>query len=915
MTLLMRKLLLLLFTIVAFFAQAQDGDSFLCVDDFRMLGPEHTFILPDGMRKTDNNGKPWAMVKIVAKGFDSKILNDISFYSPSSTLTVGNASMDAADGSYKIILSSGVKGKLVFKYQGSTLEYQMPMQLTKNRVYQLDLAMRSANLTVVATPAEAKIYIDGEEVGSDGYASVNLRLGEHTYSVECENHLNEKNKTIRLEKNERLEVNLKPLFGYISITSEPTGADVYINGVREGITPFLNKKINRGKNNVVLQMNGYYDYPELVDVGMGEQKTLDVRMVRYGDLSYNHENAITAELTLYLSRDSLYFGPTQTRDSILVTTNNIEWNFKDAPRWISLYKRSNVLYITCLENRMHEGREADITVFTGDISTTLHIVQEEGKTVLKSDFNSIVFGADKDSVIRRIETNVTDWEITTDRDWISAYEKGDTLVVICEENTMPVSRHGNITVRAYDQEKSFDVSQQSRVTKFMIPKEDIVMEKEGGSMAVNVGQIKGQWTCSSGETWMKVSRSGDAVILDCEKNESTDRRGVFTINTSTKSVQFYVTQKGVAEAVEEVVINANPSWSPIYVNGAYVGRTPVKLAVDDSIHLVKLGRETRSYVFNKNNHDIVFNTGLRYIQVSMSGETVGLMSGFIGSKRWGGYNHFQINMNNWDAKPTDTKGPLYIMSVGPSYEIFPWMSAYAGLGIGFSNDTIRAVPEGVTPDHKHSPKEISVGYEFEVGLMFYYRNVFASGGFQMHNVGTHKYSGFHAGLGVYFNRYYDPKYGYCATRSRQWWSLNFVYNPGRNGYGFMFNDVGKHSVRWYIKAMCEINKIDNPEPDPTATEVGKIEEYAPLLTTGVTFNLMPSYIDFMVGLGYQGAAANKFVDKGMQAEVGFVLNIWRIPLTIMMRCSELDKKTRYLTVDFGVGFSFGEYLLSKKYRQ
>lgn len=911
----MRRVLLILFVIVSFFAPAQNSDSFLNVDDFRLLGPEHTFILPDGMRKTDNNGKPWTMVKIVAKGFDSKILNDISFYSPSSTLTVGNASMDAADGSYKIILSSGVKGKLVFKYQGTTLEYQLPMQLVKNRVYQLDLAMRSANLTVVATPAEAKIYIDGEEVGADGYASVNLRLGEHTYSVECENHLNEKNKTIRLEKNERLEVNLKPLFGYITITSEPSGADVYINGNREGLTPYLNKQINRGKNNVVLKKNGYYDYPELVDVGMGEVKSLDVRMVRYGDLTYNVANAITAELTLYLSRDSLYFGPLQTRDSILVTTNNIEWNFKDVPRWMSLYKRSNVLYITCLENRMHEERSADVTVFTGDISTILHVVQEEGKTVLKSDFNSIVFGPEKDSVVRRIEANVSDWEITTNRDWISAYEKGDTLVVICEENTMPVSRHGNITVRAFDQEKSFDVSQKSLVTKIMVPKDNAI-DKEGGSMAIPVGQIKGQWNCSSDETWMKVSRSGDVVILDCEKNDSIARRGSFIVETDTKSYTYYVSQEGEYEVKDEIVIDSKPTWSRVSVDGEYVGRTPLRIPVDDSIHYVKLGREKRSYVFNKNNDDIMFNTGMRYLQVTISGETMGLRSGFIGSKNWGGYNHFQLNVNNWDAKPTDDKGPLYIMSFGPSYEIFPWMSVYAGAGIGFSNDTVRAVPDGVTPDHKHSPKEISVGFELEAGLMFYYKSFFATGGIQVNQIGKYRNVDVSAGLGMYFNRYYDPKHGYCATRSRQWWSLNYVYNPGRNGHGFMFNDVGKHSVRWYIKAMAEFNKIDDPFPDEEATEIEKVEEIAPGLTTGVTFNLMPGYIDFMVGGGYRvSVAKNKFKDQGVQAEAGFVFNIWRFPLTIMMRCCDLEQKTRYMTVDFGIGFSFGEYLLSKKYRQ
>ena len=70
----------------------------------------------------------------------------------------------------------------------------------------------------------------------------------------------------------------------------------------------------------------------------------------------------------------------------------------------------------------------------------------------------------------------------------------------------------------------------------------------------------------------------------------------------------------------------------------------------------------------------------------------------------------------------------------------------------------------------------------------------------------------------------------------------------------------------------------------------------------------------MVGGGYQMTLKETFAAKGAQAEVGFVMNMWRFPLTVMMRCCELEKDTRYLTVDFGLGFSFGD-IIYKKYRQ
>ena len=459
----MRRLILIFFIGLLLPLSAQNSDSFLWVDDFHILGPEHTFVLPGGMKKTDNNGKPWAMIKVVAKGFDHNVLNEISFYSPSSTLTVGDTRFDASDGSYKIIVSSGVKGKLVFKYQGTTLEYQMPMNLVKNRVYQLDLAMRSANLTIVATPADSKIYVDGEEVGENGFASVNLRLGEHNYSVECDDYVAEKNKTIKLEKNETVKVNLTPLFGYISVNSEPYGADVYVNGEKVGVTPYIMERIKRGRNNIEVKLEGFYDHAELVEIAIGEQKTLDVALVGLKS-SMSHGSKINATPTLRLSEDSLYFGPEQSRDSIFITTNSVQWEFRDVPQWVSLYKRNNILYVACVKNRVHESREADITIYTNELTRNLHIYQDIGRAVLRSYLSDMIFESKRDSIMRVVETNVTNWEITTSDEWIAAYEKADTLVVVCEENTTPVSRYGMVTIKAFDQQMDFKVVQKSHVT-------------------------------------------------------------------------------------------------------------------------------------------------------------------------------------------------------------------------------------------------------------------------------------------------------------------------------------------------------------------------------------------------------------------------------------------------------------------
>ena len=897
----MRKIVLsLLALMVCMPINAQNPESFLHVDDFSQ-NSRGVLKLPEGMKKTDNNGKPWAAIEIVSSGFDGSLLSDLSVYS-SSTLKIGYAGYNEGDQTYNLILSSDVKGSLTIKYQGATLNYKLPFVLSKNKVYTLRLVMRSANLTILATPTDAKIYVDGQEVGNGGYASVDLRIGEHVYSVECEDYLAEKNKIIKLYDNERIFVNLQPLFGYITINSDPEGADVFIDGTRVGVTPYFMREIKRGKHNVELQLNGYYSYGELVDIGINEEKDMNVSLIAYGSVSQS--DGVPKNLTLRLSEDSLFFDSGFVRDSIFVSTNNIEWNFNDAPRWLSLYRRNNILYITCSENYVHESREADIEVYTGDLTRTLHVYQDVGKAILKTRINALVFESDEDTLYRVIETNVYGWDITTSDKWINAYEKNDTLVVICSKNNTPVSRYGTISVKAFGQEMDFNVSQKSHITKISVPKEDIIIEADGGSLAIPINNHGDSWTCYSDVSWLDVSRSGNNLLIGCEPNSDTDRNGSFIIKSNSKSLKIKVIQKGEVSKQAELKIESYPSNETVFVDGKKIGKTPIAVLSDNSLHSVKKGQEQRYCVFNANVKSIRFETGLRYIQGTVSSNTFGLRSGFIGSKRWGGYNHLQMNIEHCDFNPDIKTAPLYMYSMGPSFEIFPWMSVYAGAGMSLTTDTLVSCSSIVTDsvgnltykNNIHS--KLNFGLMAEAGLMFYYRNFVLSGGIQMTNIGKEQSKvDYSVGLGLYFSRFYTQKDGYCATKSRQWWSLNYVFNPVRKGHGIMFNDIGRGSVRPYIKAMVELPFND---------------EIYMGISSGIAFNTIPGYIDLMVGGGLQGYYVSKeFGYKGLQAEFGFVLNLWRFPIGVMLRYCDLEKDTRYLTFDFSVGFSFGKTYKNK----
>jgi hypothetical protein len=54
--------------------------------------------------------------------------------------------------------------------------------------------------------------------------------------------------------------------GFLTVTSTPAGASVFIDGTYQGITPLNNFQINPGQHNIRLSLNGYFDKTDVVTI-------------------------------------------------------------------------------------------------------------------------------------------------------------------------------------------------------------------------------------------------------------------------------------------------------------------------------------------------------------------------------------------------------------------------------------------------------------------------------------------------------------------------------------------------------------------------------------------------------------------------------------------------------------------------
>ena len=221
----------------------------------------------------DNN--PVCLVKVKSQGFDEATLQKLIFV-PRNIMIMHKA---YENGEYRLYVSSKKPGSILIKYQGE-YEFRLPYNLEPKKIYELVLGMETATLVIRATPEESVIYVDDEKVGT-GNVSQAVSVGaEHRYRVECENYF-EKEDVVMFQKGERksLYVELEPAFGYITVKTTPSGADVYVDDKFVGRTPYLSEVIKRGMHKITVNKEGFETAVQRVNINVNEEQSVEFKLV------------------------------------------------------------------------------------------------------------------------------------------------------------------------------------------------------------------------------------------------------------------------------------------------------------------------------------------------------------------------------------------------------------------------------------------------------------------------------------------------------------------------------------------------------------------------------------------------------------------------------------------------------------
>lgn len=642
-----------------------------------------------------------------------------------------------------------------------------------------------------------------------------------------------------------------------------------------------------------------------------KEKFKKIKVICKGGIPENNDldKMIRECTTISLSENILQFDAydSQTKN-VKVKVNAKSFSVNSNSNWCKVGKKGNVVSVSCENNDAPYPRSASVSIVADGKTVLLDVSQDGGQPEFVAQPDSIYFSKLSDTAAISIITNAESWEVDSVPDWIE-YEASDSILYLMSmQNSMAMAREATIFILAFDEEFPIFISQAEADTMLSADREEMVFpckeSKDYFLVESNVGQLQVQ----SSDDWINVSIDSDTVRVRVESNESLfSRHGWIRIGAGKHFSDVLVHQYAFASIppflTSEIDIDEASSKGSVTVKSvpsdlkvtiiddggeASARYTPFEIPIDYGHYSLQMGFENREVFANERQQDVLYKPGLRFAAITWSPKNVlGMMSGYVGSNSWGAYTHFQASVpvvTNFVDENLELAG--YNITFGPVFRPnrFPYIGAYGGMGIG-----------GYV-------KEPHVGFDYEAGVMGFYKNFILSMGFHTSRLNaSSKHTSFTLGIGGHLKRYYDAKLGYCASDSRRWTSLNYVFRPSENGKGLMVGDMGKDKVRVYFKSLYLPGTQTSDSIAFRNVEAG----------LGIVFTPVNGIIDMC--LGASGTAnitglENRY--QGVGVELGTILNLWRFPISVFLHESDLFGE-RHLCVDFGIGFHLGEFEKSK----
>jgi hypothetical protein len=135
-------------------------------------------------------------------------------------------------------------------------------------------------LKITSKPSGAEVYIDGKLLLAETPLKVRLSSGIHSLQIDHKNYKTISEKFVSIEgKTKRLDYILEPAFGYLNITTKPTGARVFRDGEPIGITPLNKIQVRSGEQHMIqIEHPESEKYAQTLSIQKNEIKNINIAL-------------------------------------------------------------------------------------------------------------------------------------------------------------------------------------------------------------------------------------------------------------------------------------------------------------------------------------------------------------------------------------------------------------------------------------------------------------------------------------------------------------------------------------------------------------------------------------------------------------------------------------------------------------
>jgi len=156
------------------------------------------------------------------------------------------------------------KGDFVFVAGGSVVTDKEALGLAKGK--------KTGGLKVITRPDKAEVWVDGQAQGKAPVELQDLKPGSVMVKVVLSGY-NEREKKVLISKGRVSQLTLLldkiVTTGSLRVSSEPVGAEWYLDGAYVGVTPDIMPDLALGNHDVSVSLPGYEDYKEQITVTLG----------------------------------------------------------------------------------------------------------------------------------------------------------------------------------------------------------------------------------------------------------------------------------------------------------------------------------------------------------------------------------------------------------------------------------------------------------------------------------------------------------------------------------------------------------------------------------------------------------------------------------------------------------------------